>query len=303
MQNKDFIEAFNLEQESFTDLTPFVDCTLGFSVKKSDIENSEYASLLHFFILNKVLNDEKIQPKPLVVSAVYGKKTSGGIAMRRQEEFNIHDPIDVEFPNEFFYHPKTKKFYRFKKEIKAKDILGHVYSKHIKTTKPIKGLITRSKIRFWWFFARNILSFIAKIFHWMLIFVSGNRYKYEPLLQETTLNGDIINSAWPRRITTLPNEPKEKLKEAKKFRFLEYEASFWSIIFYSIVHMIFYLIFMYQNYKPKMLTTIFENNFLTLIYVIVSLFAVEFLIPKLLMLVIKYLSILSFYAAHKKIDL
>ncbi len=300
--NEDFIKAFNLEKWGFTDLTRFIDCTLGFSVKKGNVAENNYVSLLHFLVTDKVLNDEKIQPKPLIVSVTYGKKTPEGIAMRRQEEWSVHDPIDVEFPNEFFYNSQTKKFYRFNKEVKAEYILDRVYSKHIKTTKPIRGLMTRFKIRFWWFFARDVFKFITRIFYCGLYLISGNRYEYEPLLQETKLNGIIVSSAWKSRITGI-KEFKEKKEDAKKFQFLQYEASFWSIVFYSIVHMIVYAIFMYQNYKPLWLTTIFEDNFLTLIYVILSLFAVEFLIPKFLMWIIRSLSKLSSYSAHMKINL
>ena len=299
--NKDFIAAFNLERKGFTDITPFVDGNLGFSIKKKNNKN-DYASLMHVFVSSRALNDQSIQPKPIITSATYGKETQGGISMRGEKEFNVHDPIDVEFPNEFFYDSQTKRFFRYKKEIKAEDIVDRVYSKHVKTTKPIRGLVTRFKIRFWWFFVRDILGFITKIFYYTLFVISGNRYEYEPLLQETKINGEITSSAWPRRITNT-KEAKEKKEDAKKFQFLQYEASFWSIVFYSIVHMIFYLVFMYENYKPRILTTIFENNFLTLIYVIISLFAVEFLVPKLLMWVIKRLSILRSYAAHKKINL
>jgi hypothetical protein len=301
--SKDFIAAFNLDKEGFTEVTPFVDGNLGFSIKQKDTEKSNYASLIHIFVSNKALADEKIKPKPIITSATYGKQTQDGISMRREDEFSVYDPIDAEFPNEFFYDPQTKQFYRFGKKIEAIDILKRVYSKHVKTTNPIRGLITRFKIRFWWFFMKDVFNFISKIFYYALLVISGNRYKYEPLMQEVTLNGDVISSAWSRRVTPKVNEPQEKLKEAKKFQFLQYEASFWSIVFYSILHMIFYVTFMLKNYKPKMLTTIFENNFLTLIYVIISLFAVEFLVPKLLMLAIKYSSILSFRSAHKKIDL
>lgn len=300
--NNDFIKSFNLDKEGFTDLTPFIDCTLGFSVKKKGVAEKDYVSLIHVLVSDKVLHDDKIQPKPLIVSATYGRKTLEGIAMRRSEEFNVHDPIDVEFPNEFFYDLHTKTFYRFNKKVEAEYILKRVYAKHIKTTKPIKGLITRFKIRFWWFFTKNVINFVTRIFYCTLFLISGNRYEYEPLLQETKLNGKIVSSAWPTRVIST-REPKEKKEDAKKFQFLQYDASFWSIVFYSVLHMIFYVFFMHINYKPKMLATIFENNFLTLIYVIISLFIIEFVLPKFLMQIIKHLSTLSSYSAHKKINL
>src|SRR3954464_2202617 len=99
--NKDFIEAFNFDQEGFTDITSFVDGNLGFSIKKKNTGN-DYASLMHVFVSSKALNHQSIQPKPIISSATYGKETQGGISMRGEKEFNLHDPIDVEFPNEFF---------------------------------------------------------------------------------------------------------------------------------------------------------------------------------------------------------
>jgi hypothetical protein len=88
--NKDFIKAFNLEKEGFTGITPFVDGNLGFSIKKKNTEN-DYASLMHVFVSSKALNDENIQPKPIITSATYGKETQGGISMRGEKRSLAHD--------------------------------------------------------------------------------------------------------------------------------------------------------------------------------------------------------------------
>ena len=141
---------------------------------------------------------------------------------------------------------------------------------------------------------------ITKINYFILLIISGNRFTYKPILEEEILNDTIIKSKFSERKKM---KMEEVLEEGKKFDFLAYKASRWSIIFYSLLHLLFYFISTFKDYKPIILTTIFKNNFLTLIYVIFSLWIIEAVLPKILISSIRLFSNCSFYSLHKTIKL
>ena len=194
--------------------------------------------------------------------------------------------MDVEFPKQYFYDIRTNELYEKNKKITADKLINDVYNKHIKSTRPIKGLFIRMKIRFWRILMKSMFDIISKFFHHLLFIISGNRYSYEPVLETETLN-DL------RFKKTEKPKMKEKLKEGKKFNFYGYEASQWSIVFYSLLHFLLYVYFMYSGYKPIFITTIFKNNFLVIIYAILSLWIIETVMQTFLMFLIKYFSRLS----------
>lgn len=290
-QNKTFIEKFdNFGNYGFHNLTQF-DHDAGFSVKKKSCNN--YVTLLSIYIPNEIFYNAKIEKKPLNIQAFYGEETREGIRLRAKPK--LTEPVDAEF-HEYFYNIRTKELYKNNKKITADQLINEVYNTHTKSTKLIKGFYLRMKIMFWRILIKSIFEFISKFCHFVLFIISGNRYSYEPICKEEILNGKIIKSQEVKEV-------KEDLKESKKFPFLGYNTSRWSIIFYSSLHLVFYTIFMYINYKPKFITTILKNNFLTLVYVILSLWLIESLVPKFLMLLIKYFSQLSINCRFKTIKL
>lgn len=298
-ENKIFIEKFNPQKFGFFDLKPFVDCYIGFSVKrKLEGRLDDYVTLLSIYIPDRVFSDIEITKKPLFIYATYGKKIEDGIKTRENSKYT--DPTDCEFPDEYFYDIETKNLHQNNKIISADELINKVYNKHIKSTKLIRGFWIRAKIRFWRILIKNISKVITKVFYFLLFIISGNRFKYEPIVEIETLNNKVIKSKYEKIKNT---EMKEVLKESEKFDFLAYKASRWSIIFYSLLHFIFYIIFFYTNCQPMFLITIFKNNFLTLIYVILSLWTIEAVIPKFLMSLIRLFSTLSFNAKYKSIKL
>lgn len=300
-QNKIFINKFNLKRYGFYKLTPFVDCNIGFSVlKKLNSNDNDNVTLLKIYIDPEILKTED-EKKLLSVGVAYGKKSKYGVTLRSFENIKLADPIDIEC-SDYFYNIKTEKLYKNNKEITGDKFINEVYSKHIESTKPIRGLLVRTKIKFWRTLMKSVYEFVFKFFYCILWLISGNRYSYEPFSEEEILNNRVIKSKY-EEIKKQEREVKEELKESKKFDFFGYNASTWSIVFYSFLHLLIYTIFMYYDYKPIFITTILKNNFLTLVYVFFSLFIIEVAIPKFLMLLIKYFSKLSFNSKYKKIKL
>ncbi len=139
----------------------------------------------------------------------------------------------------------------------------------------------------------------------MLYIISGDKYSYEPFFEEETLNGKIFKSRLRPPIENVKNDEKlkEDLKKSAKISFFNHEVRHWPIVFYSISHGLFYVLFMLKNYKPIILITVFKNNFLTIIYVILSLWLVETITPKCLIFLIKIFSRLSFTSQYKSINI
>jgi len=296
-QNNNFIKNFE-NIDKFYDYTPYVKET-GFSIKK-ELKGgiNKNTSLLKFYIPDNSKYSEK--RKPIIISATYGKKSDKSVIIR--DKIKISDPIDLISKNEYYYNADINKLYKGKKEISPSELVKYIYNLHIKPTKYIKGFWLRTKLFFWKVIMEKFFAYISIFLHHFLYIISGDKYSYKPILREEILNNKIINSNFKEMIGEKENkEMKEHLKKGRKFNFLGYEASRWTILFYSMLHLLFYIIFEYKNWHPAIIITILKNNFLTLIYVISSLWVMEIVVPTILKMFIKIISTLSWYSYIKKI--
>lgn len=300
---KKFIGKFNLNKFGFTDVAPFSDGGIGFSARKSFKGNNIYKTQLSIFVYVESQVSKNSNRKPLIIHATYGEPTEGGIRIRSNPK--ISDPIDLESRDSYFYDVETGEFYKKNKKTCAEKIIDEIYSKHIKSTQIVRGLWLNFKILFWKFFLRSLFSHTSKFFCWMLCIISGDKYSYEPFFEEETLNGKIIKSRFrpPVEITNQGEKVRENFEESSKIDFFNYKVRHWPIVFYSILHGIMYIIFMLKSYKPLIITAIFKNNFLTVIYVIVTLWFLETIVPKSFIFLIKFFSRLSFVSHNKSISI
>lgn len=302
-ENKIFIEKFHSEKFGFFDLTQFTDAKIGFSVKKNlNKGDKDNITILAIYIPDRILDKTETALKPLSIHATYGKKTeNGGVIMR--ENPKPTDPIDVYFPDEYYYDIESKEFFKKNKKITAEEILKEVYYKHIISTKLIKGLYVRIKIKFHRTFLKLFFEYISIYFHGVLYLISGNFYSYNPMFNERKRNNEILSSD----ITSSYEKTKElKLKEqpSKKINFLGYETTSYCIFFYSIFHLYIYFIFInFPNIFSANMIKIFGNSFSILVYVMFSLIIIDKVLPLFLELLIDIFSKLSFDAQYKTIKL
>jgi len=301
-ENEIFINKFDFKKYGFFDVTPFIDCHIGFIAKrKLDGRQDDYVTLLSIYIPDRIFNDTKITKKPLFIYASYGRKVENGVKMRENSKYT--DPTDCEFPNKYFYDIKTKNLYKDNTIISADELINKVYNKHIKSTKLIRGFWIRTKIKFCRILMKSIFEFMSKIFQWLLYIISGDSYSYNPLSKEGKLNNRIVKDNKPDEYKTNP-EPKPEIKKGEKVSFLGYKASPHCILFYSFFHFCIYFIFLCGiNYYPLFITDIFQNGFLILVYVMLSLIIIDKVMPKILMILIDTSLILSFNFLYKSIRL
>lgn len=298
-QNKRLRAKFDFEKHGFYGVTPYIDTRLGFGCKKKlKPQDTKNVSGIGFYISNKILDDQSSTRKAFYITATYGEELPEGIRMRTEQ--NFHEPLGLEFRNEFFYDTTTEKIYKGNKEITGNDALLEVYSKHIKTTRPAVGLLLRTKLRFWRIWLPWIPKSVSYLGHYLLLLISGDKYSYEFLFQEENLNGQIISSRMAERVKRREIS-KESEKESKQIDFFGNKVPQWPIVFYSSLHLIFWFTIKYFSIDTSKLEDFFGNNFLLVLYVIVSFWIIETVLPFLLKKLVKYSSTLSFLASHKTI--
>lgn len=292
-----FINKFPLEQLGFREITPFEDGSCGFSAKINPIDNKTgYSTLLSVYLYEDKNNVS--EKNTLIVHATYGEVTDDGIKIRENPRFN--DPVDVDSRDYFFYDKEKEVFYRNNEEVDPKQIIEEIYAKHLKSTRLFAGFWLRSKLFFWRLLARTTFELISKTFALILYLISGDKFSYEPVFETETLNGNIIKSRidWGKSV-----EGKGDLKESPKVDFFNYKVKHWPILFYAILHGTVFAICFFKNFKPAIITKIFDNNFLTVLYVILSLWIIETVLSRALIFLIRFFSRSAFFAQTKGIEL
>ena len=301
-QNKRLRGKFNFEKYGFYSVIHYIDAQIGFGCKKKlNPQDTKNVSGIGFYIPNKTYNDTGSTRKTFYIKATYGEELPEGIRMRTEQ--NFHEPLDLEFRDEFFYDTDTEKLYKGSKEITGDEVLLEVYAKHIKTTRSIWGLYLRTKLRFLRIWFPWPLKFLSNVFHYLLFFISGDKYTYEFLFQEENLNGQIISSRMEGRVDRNKESAKikEEEKESRQIDFFGNKVPQWPIVFYSMLHLSFWFLIKYLDVKIDQIENFFSNNFLLVLYIIVSFWVIETVLPFLLKKFVKYLSTWSFQVANKTI--
>ena len=301
-QNKRLRAKFDFEKHSFYGVVPYIDTRLGFGCKrKLNSEDTKNVSGIGFYISNKILDDQSLARKAFYITATYGEELPEGIRMRTKQ--NFHEPLDLEFRDEFFYDISTEKIYKENSEVAPTDVLLEVYGKHIKITRPIRGLVLRTRLRFWRIWFPFIPKLISHISHYFLLLISGDRYTYEFLFQEENLNGQIISSKMEGRVGRNKESAKvkEEEKESKQVEFFGNKVPQWPIVFYSTLHLSFWFLIKHYGFSTQKIEDFFNNNFLLVLYVIVSFWLIGTVLPFLLKKFVKYFSTWSFQLANKSV--
>ncbi|KKQ45970.1 MAG: hypothetical protein US63_C0008G0008 [Candidatus Moranbacteria bacterium GW2011_GWC2_37_8] len=290
-----FVGKFDLVKFGFNDVTPYTDGSIGVSARKVFNPNkNDHVIQISFYLSDSELESSK---RKVISHATYGKISRDGEGITIRSKNKLTDPVDISNYDDYSFDIVTGELYRKNKKISADELVAEVYSDHMKSTKPLKGLFLRFRMFFWRMFMNWIFEGFSKVFYFLFYLISGDRYSYAPFFETETLNGTIIKS----RIENI--EAKEETKKAKKMKFLSYEADYWPIIFYSVMHAFLYLFFMYKSYKPVVIITVFKNNFLTIVYVILSLWIIEILLPKLFKFLIRFFATVSFRFQYKSIKI
>jgi len=295
-ENEKFKNSFNFKNEDFFDIVDLTDIKTGFSIKKK-MKPEGYYSLFKFFIRENETDNEKY--KPIFIRVSYGKMDSNGSIIVSSSTDKIKtwkSPVDLISKDDFFYDPMNVIFYdRHKNQIDANDILKYIYKLHIKPTKLFSGFFLRNELIFFHKIMPDVLKAIYHVLASVLYLISGTKVAKTSLWnpKEKIIKKDNIS-----------NDTNQKTEfKREKMEIFGYKGSFGSIIFFVGLHFIFFLVFFTFNYRPRIITTILNNGFLTLIYTISVLSLIELVLPKILEYLIRKNSELFLYFSFKEIKL
>lgn len=293
-----------VESQGFYGITKLTDVDIGWGFWKDFPSKQSGSSLFHFLIENVHWRDDGLLRKPVVITVVYGEKTRANDGVKIRKDRALDEPIDLNFIGDYLYDISTGSYYRKGKRIEGRAILDEVYRKHTRPTRPVAGLYIRSKLWLWWRLLPSVFRLLAGAFHQCLFVISGDRYTYEFYLGEEELNGDIISSSLEGRVGRRKDQLKsiEKQGEAKKFNlFGIIEVPQWPIVFYSVLHLIFWFILKYKGESEysTVITDLFNSNFFGILYVVVSFWLLETIVPYTLKKLIRYTSTVGARCSHR----
>lgn len=268
----------------------------GISSKIEDQKIPENASLFTIYIEERELGKDS-GIKKIYASATYGKiAETGGVYLRDNQKIN--SPIDL-VSNDYLYDIDKNKIIFKNKELSAKELIDNIYNLHILPTKRFKGIYIRFKLYVWRILFVQFFYCFSKIFHFLLYIITGDKYSYNPVFDRIIINGKTVFSSIESMIDkTEPNET-----NGKKINFLGYDVDLWPIVFYSIFTLTAYLIFELKNIKPVFLVKILNSNFLLALYVVVSLWLIDVVVPLILKWLIKFNSKKSFSIKYKRLKI
>lgn len=283
----------NLEEKYNIDI---IINAFGVFSKVEDQKIPENASLFTIYIKEDELSKNNTLKK-LHISATYGKVAeTGGVYIRDNQK--ISSPIDLISEDYLYDFNQNKIIYR-NKELSANELIDNIYNLHVLPTKKFKGICIRFRLYIWRILFVQFFHYFSKIFHYLLYIITGDKYSYDTVFDRTIVNGMTIASS----IDSMIDKTSPQVKDGKKINFLGYDVDLWPIVFYSIFTLAAYLIFELKDARPVLLVKILNNNFLLALYVVVSLWLIDVIVPIILKWLIKFNSKKAFSIKYKRLKI
>lgn len=290
---KEFMDAFRLPRDGFTEPVAFLNHEFGFSTSKDQRQDSrDFASLYKFYINETYLKNEVCILKPMTISVSYGEKTPDGITLNPKGiERRANWPIDLVSLDEFFYNIKHKTFYYKQKQISAPELLSMIEALHKKPTKFFRGFYLRLKSIFFRKILTGLIGYLYDVCVVLLHVFFGVRIKDSILMFNVRRDRskDEINA----EVAPLAQE---------KINIFGYQASGWAVVTYCIIHIVLYTNwYLYrESIEFDYFKTLFGNSFLTIIYVVPTLVIYERFISKKLTDIIKIIAMIHVHASFHR---
>ena len=251
IHRENFINNFSSLGGEYSEPIVLLDTMIGISIFKeqNELGRKDFKSLFRIYIKDEELKKESGK-KPLIITAAYGKIGEYGLTTG-SDDFKISSdwPAELSVIDEFFYDIKNDKIYQKDKVITVLDLLNTVNKYHIKPTRLIIGFKYRAKL--------NFLKTCSEVLKFLFYIVSGTQFLF---------SGKKINFyLMSKDSISIPME------NGKKLNIFDYVVEVWVGTVYAMAHLLIYLLFYYNDIRPLVLIKIFNNSFLTVMYVIVSL--------------------------------
>ena len=298
MDKNTFAGLFNYNDSGFSQPVIFTD-EFGFSTGKDRIQNGrDFVSLYKFFIPQKSLDQGGLVPVDISVS--YGERTDEGITLTPKNiKRKLNWPIDLESSEEYFINLENCNFYKKNnKEVSPETILSEIESLHLKPTRKFGGFILRLKI----FAFRKFITGFWKVsfgtFKYLLKLMFGVIAPKNVWLFDFSSRRDSYREEVQLQTT---NEPFAE----ETINILGYEASGWALASYCVLHLFAYTIwyFFFDRANFEFVESIFNNNFLTIGYVVPTIILYEKYGPEIFKRLIWFSGVSFSKASFKKLSL
>jgi hypothetical protein len=288
----EFEKALQTDMLKSENKTKLID-NLGFSFKidlpsdykqKLDPKN-EYSlfSLIYLQLDKKTIEENNTDLIPINTKLSLCEEDKSGILEAYSSMYN--DSVNIKNfirKGPYYFNIGSKKFEKeIKKkfeEIDVKKMITELYDEHLNRNAKAEWHFRIEWFKKAIFLFAILLRYIFSLFY---LITTGNKIKFSiSMFGNTSIRKQIISN-----------------DEIKKIRinFFNFDINIIPITTYSMIHMIGYLIFSYISFKPTIYTTILKNNFLVVIYTIVTLVIMQFVFGN----IFKGISILFSFIANK----
>jgi hypothetical protein len=257
LSSEEFVNLFNLPRDGYGSPIQLQDLKYGFSAYK-EREEEGFKSLIRVYIENDDLENADAN-KAVTVTESYGKVNDDhGITVSSTNfKREIDWPVELSSTNEFYFNFE-KRIFLFKNEtVDPLDVLNKVDDLHTRPQRKIAGFWIRSQIRL-----QNITSKLIE-FLFSVIAVIHFIFTNQKVKIFTNLNANLVS----RDMYSVSKNQSEPLKPIEIFGVSVPQSL---AILYSLFHLAAFALFYYKDFEPYFIKVVFENNFLTLMYVILT---------------------------------
>ncbi len=207
--------------------------------------------------------------KKVVVTANFYKQNKynplEGLSSNFEKKADEKYPIGVTFEDSFFYDTfKNGIFFLDDDPITLEKFFTTVFEKHFLPTHLLKGLPYRLKYKY----------FLFNRFRLKLMFNIWDKIKYILYGSKNLIEINQNHKVFPQNLTYNP-EIKSEEKSGEKINILGVEANKWALTTYSLIHLSLFIFLYYCDIKPDIVKVILKYSFLTVVYVISSLYIYE----------------------------
>ena len=296
---KQFVEAFELESHGYSAPIFFEGGEFGFSTLKEPEfvvkgmalpDDEPLLTLIHVGIDADVLASSRVR-KPLYCRLQFVQKRNGRCFVDETMLKKIRNrPVDLVSTDEYFYDFSSQSFYRGNSPISAHQIFNELYKLHINTAWSWRGLKLHIKLLAWKISASS-LEYAAMALAGIHKTIYGEKVEYNPVLQA------FREKVGTKTQTDVPRD------DTKKLPLFGYDANAQLIVAYCVIHLLAYVLMFFFDWFPLFLKHIFNNNFLTVVYVITSLALMETVLKRVLHKAIIILGSWSFSLSIRNIIL
>lgn len=190
-------------------------------------------------------------------------------------------PVNLLSTEEYYFDVKNLKFYHKDKEILPRKIIDTLFEQHIKPTKYFKGLYLRSKLFFW----RKIYPFMIKAISNLFVALS---YIMFGIKHSWDIDKRYFSEVYTDKSKFISTKPKNAPDAPKEISFFGYPVSKWSLASYgSLILLLYITIVFYGHCQLLVIASIIHNNFLGLLFIILTLIIYETGLPILLKFLVK----------------